>query len=558
MKTTRHYLFSLVLGHASLAVLPATAQETAPADDALRPIAYLNGVTQQTLGDETAALAGEIDALMAELRRNGFPEQSLAKLRQLVDQLGEVGADDMVAIAERLRGLGEDPGADARQTVAGAYVAQQAVESRLKALANKIAVSQLREETVRRLEAIIARQLAAQRETRAASTTGATGTRKELLLTDQRGVGEDLHAFFQAGETLLANLRESVSGGRPAADAPAQPGFAERINAPLLNTYASEALDRLQADNYVEAYARQNALLAELNKILQGILSSQTKEERLSSALMQVAALRQEQEARDRAQEKTDAEEAQAAADEAKLLAAKVAAIDKQAAEAIKKAQEALQKQADEAARNPAAQPPDPSAKPDSATRPKAGDEQVAAVNPAQPPPADPQAAEGEATPGEKPDAANPAQPPPPGEAAAALAAAENALRRELAAEQAREAAAQQQQQMAQNGQTPPAGRDPQSQQQRQQGANEQNQQQQQGRQQPQQGEIQDGRESQSGDDGGYVANKPVDGAGGPAQTVGALRESEREAMQMLQNERYPAEYAPWVRQYWRNLAQDQ
>src|SRR5690606_4351932 len=303
-----------------------------------------------------AELARTIDALMAELQRNGFPEQSLAGLKQLVAQLGDLGGEDMAAIGERLRGLGEDPGIDARRAVTDAYIAQQAVEARLKALAKKIAVRQLREETVRRLETLIARQLSVQRETRAIGTAGVNGNRQQILIADQRGIGEDLDGFFLTGETLPATLRDSVGSNAPAAAE--QPGFIDRANGQLLKPYAAEAIARLQAASYGEAYARQNALLAELNKILQGILSSQTKEERLASALQQIAALKQEQHARDQADKKPDAEEAQKAADEAKLLAAKVASIDQEAAKAVAEAQKALQEQADEAAKNAAQNPP--------------------------------------------------------------------------------------------------------------------------------------------------------------------------------------------------------
>src|SRR5690606_24558052 len=124
---------------------------------------------QENLGNETAELARAINGLMAELERNGFPPQSLGGLNELVSQLGTVGGDDMSAIAARLRKLGETADGDARGTVADAYVAQQAIENRLKNLAQQIAVRQLREQAVNRLEALITRQLATQRETRAVS-----------------------------------------------------------------------------------------------------------------------------------------------------------------------------------------------------------------------------------------------------------------------------------------------------------------------------------------------------------------------------------------------------
>ena len=63
-------------------------------------------------------------------------------------------------------------------------------------------------------------------------------------------------------------------------------------------------------------------------------------------------------------------------------------------------------------------------------------------------------------------------------------------------------------------------------------------------------------RDSSSGGGQTTVANHG-DQTGDPAQVVGALRHDEREAMLTLQQERYPAEYSAWVRQYWRNLAKE-
>ncbi len=586
MNTTRLILSALVLCPGSFVLAQTAPVESA--DDALRPIAYLNGVTQQGLSTETAELARSITALMGELQRNGFPEQSLDGLKQLVAQLGTLGGDDMAAIADRLRGLGEDPGLDAREAVTAAYVAQQAIEARLKALAKKIAVRQLREETVRRLETLIARQLATQRETKSIVNVASPGTRQQLLATDQRGIGDDLEGFFQTGETLLSNLRES-SGAATAEAAGAS--FTERINGALLNTYSSEALDLIEHAKYADAHVRQNLLLAELNRILQGILSSQTKEERLASALMQVSALRQEQEARDKSDKETNPEEAQAAADEAKLLTAKVAAVDKEAAKAVDEAQKVLQKEADaaaEKAKNPATpektSPASKTAKAESeAKTPEAGEtpKVAAAKDPAAKPEsskeqaAQPAAAEAgqqaaAAEPGAKPEAAEPGeaageqtaeakstgekgedkkgegektagQTPAPSEASTALAAAEAALRKELSTEQAKETAAKQLAagknqpgQPNQPGQAQPPSTS----------------------QKPGQ-KSNDGKSSQGGEDSGLVANQGATGTEGPAQSVGALNRAEREAMASLQNERYPAEYAPWVQQYWRNLAQE-
>lgn len=554
--------------HIAAACLLAALPRAHADDAALRPIAYLSGVNQDTLAAETAELARTIDALMAELQRNGFPAQSLAELKQLVAQLGALGGEDMTAIAARLRGLGENTDLDAGDAVTAAYLAQQQIENRLKGLAQRIALRQLRQETVRRLEALIARQLAVQRETRAISAISAIarpGNRQQLLASDQGGVGEDLEAFFQTGETLLVALRDSTAPRATTSESEpdATPGFAERINAPLLNTYVAEALAGIQGGRYNEAHARQNALLAELNRILQGILSSQSKEQRLSTALAQVSALREEQAAReenekkaepeDSEKAKADAEKKQAAADEAKLLAAKVAAIDPEAAKALAEAQKALQEQADEAAKKQAASE---AGEPEKTT--KTEPEKTAAKTPSSPEPGEIQP--GEKQPGEKEnqvasaeqpapseqagekqngEKSDPAAKPTPSEALAALAKAEAALRQELASTQAKDSA-DNEKQLAKDGSQP-------SQSQQAKDANT-----------PQ--NTQQGSEltaSGGGDGQGLVANRPGD-VDGPAQTVGALQREEREAMLTLQNERYPAEYSTWVQQYWRNLAQDQ
>ncbi|MBC8041074.1 MAG: hypothetical protein H7Y06_11060, partial [Opitutaceae bacterium] len=113
-------LRSLVIGHSSLVISSVAAAAT---DDALRPIAFQNGVNQQALGAETAALAREITTLIEELQRNGFPLQSLNALTELAAQLQALGGTEMSGIAARLRKLGESAQADPRATATEAYVA---------------------------------------------------------------------------------------------------------------------------------------------------------------------------------------------------------------------------------------------------------------------------------------------------------------------------------------------------------------------------------------------------------------------------------------------------
>lgn len=572
MKTTRVLFSSLVLSSAAVAAT----------DDALRPIAFQNGVNQQALGTETAALAREITALIEELQRNGFPLQSLNALTELAAQLQSLGGTEMSGIAARLRKLGESAQADPRATATEAYLAQQAIETRLKTLARQISIQQLREETARRLEALITRQLAIQRETKAIATAKPDAERQRLLESDQSGIGEDLATFFQTGENLLARLRETSA--TPAA---ATQTFAERINAPLLTTLSTEAVTELKGKRYPTAYGRQESLVVELRKILQGILSSLPKEQRLASALQQVSALLQQQQAADQAQTPATPETNQQAADQAQNLANQVAPLSPQAAAALQQAQAALQ--------NPQSTPPPSNS--------QAQNQQAAQPTPpnqagAQQAANQPQNPQGQQAASQQPNQAaqaDPAQPEPgsqqkgdpeqgqpnPSAATAALAAAQAALQNALAQAQQQnsqqgqqpgqpqgqqQAGAQQQPGQPQNGQQQTAQGQQQSGQQ-----SGQQQQQGQGRQTAQNGQQQlgsgqlqangqppgdrvgDGR----GDAQNQIANHGPD-AQGSAETVGALRREEREAFTALQGERYPAEYSAWVQQYWRNLARDQ
>ena len=503
------------------------------AEDALRPIAYQNGVNQDALGAETAELARSINALIDELQRNGFPPQSLAGLNDLVAQLGALGAADMSAIATRLRGLGENTKTDSRGTVSEVYVAQQAIETRLKALAQQIALRQLREEAVHRLEALIARQLAAQRETQALASVRSPGPRQSLLESDQSGVSEDLDGFFQTGETLLTRLQARITGtaAAPAAPAPAS-GFAERVNATALSAFSSEALEQIKGRHYAEASARQEALLVELKKLLQGMLSSLPKDQRLASALQQVAALRQQETARQENGQKPDAQADQAAADRAQLLAAQIAPVNPEAAADLANAQKALQSSATKGA--PATPAPATPATPGS--KPPATPSSTAPATASASPPTPPaSAAKPSGTSGATPPPASPSSPSSPSDpsksaaaradALAALTRAEAALRQQLASTQAEQPPGSATGSPDASSQPPmPGNRPPQN--------------------------------SSSGGGQTTVANHG-DLTGGPAQVVGALQHDDREAMLTLQQERYPAEYSAWVRQYWRNLAKE-
>lgn len=581
MKSSRNRRHAVAAACVLLASLHVRAD-----DEALRPIAFQNGVNQQTLGAETADLARELTALIDELQRNGFPLQSLSGLTELATQLNSLGGTEMTAIAQRLRKLGENAQADPRATATEAYIAQQAIETRLKTLARQISIQQLREEAARRLEALIGRQIAIQRETRAIASVKPDAERQRLLESDQSGIGEDLATFFQTGENLLARLRENdaspaarppappspatpAAPGAPAAAPAGQPTFAERINGPYLTTLSSEAVDHLKGKRYPDAYGRQEALIVELRKILQNILSSLPKEQRLASALQQVSALRQQEEAR--AETKTATPETnQAAADQAQNLANQVAPLSPEAAAALQSAQNALQ---NPAAGQPA--PPPPAASRQTAATPPSAKPQTPAATPPR------QASAPQTAPPQPAPKTQNGQKSPPS-AAQSLATAEAALRTALTQAQSESANSQNQAGQppasAQGNPPPQPGKNGPQQAGNQQPGQPQNQP---GQPQPGQGRPpqpgQPGRqnaqlgqdgvppgqqqgEPQSSGNGGtqtQIAGHGPDSAG-PAQVVGALRREEREAFNALQNERYPAEYSAWVQQYWRNLAQDQ
>jgi hypothetical protein len=573
MKNTRSRL-ALVIGHSSL-VISSTAFLAAD-DAALRPIAFQNGVNQQSLGAETAELARTINALIDELQRNGFPVQSLNVITEHAAQLNSLGGTEMTAIASRLRRLGENAQADPRATATEAYLAQQAIETRLKTLARQISIQQLREEAARRLEALITRQLAIQRETRGIATAKANAERQRILESDQSGIGEDLATFFQTGENLLARLREGDAPvAKPAATsataptASAGPTFAERINGTYLTTLSTEAVDHLKGKRYPDAYGRQEALIAELRKILQGILSSLPKEQRLASALQQVAALRQQEESR--AQNKTETPESkQAAADQAKNLASQVAPLSPEAAEALN--------QAAKETKTDTSTPPDQKSASKDQDKDKSKDQ---SKDQAKDQSKSQQASTSES--GKKSDTPNDEQPPatppdsqpetPSSAAAKSLAAAESALQKALTQAQNEAAKGQNQPgpntpQQAQNGQPTPGqqtqgqqkpgpGQGQQPPQPNQQGQGEQTAQAGQSNQPPGTNQRQTSSGGGTGDAQDQITGHGPN-SGDPAQVVGALRREEREAFNALQNERYPAEYSAWVQQYWRSLAQDQ
>lgn len=574
MNTSRRLFRTVVIGYSASVI----SSSVFAADDALRPIAFQNGVNQQALGTETADLAREITSLIEELQRNGFPVQSLSALTELAAQLNALGGTEMSAIAQRLRKLGENAQADPRATATEAYIAQQAIETRLKTLARQISIQQLREEAARRLESLITRQLAIQRETKAIASAKPNAERQRILESDQSGISEDLATFFQTGENLLARLRENDAPSAtraPDAAASAGPTFTERVNGTYLNTLSAEAVDHLKGKRYPDAYGRQEALIAELRKILQGILSSLPKEQRLASALQQVSALLQQQQANAQAPTPPTPQTNQQAADQAQNLANQVAPLSPEAAAALQQAQQALQ--------NPPANQPqqnhqNPSAQQQAANQQQQPNTQQNNQTASTQPPATPPQS------GQQPSQQSqpPAQ-PPQSAATAALTQAQTALQNALTQAQQQsqhagqqhaaqpgqqpgqqQAGQQQQPGQPQSGQQPPNGQQQAGAQQPGQPQNGQNQQQ----GQPQQ-TAQTGRDGQSpnqqtgsqtstsGDAQNQIAGHGPD-SGDPAQVVGALRREEREAFTALQGERYPAEYSAWVQQYWRNLAQDQ
>jgi Ca-activated chloride channel family protein len=601
MKLPRSRSLPLAAACAVFASAPVQAAD----DAALRPIAFQNGVNQQSLGAETAELARAIDELINELQRNGFPVQSLAGLSELATQLNSLGGGEMTAIAARLRRLGENAQTDPRATAAEAYLAQQAIETRLKSLARQISIQQLREETARRLETLIARQVAIQRETRAIATTSADADRQRLLESDQNGIGEDLSSFFQTGENLLSRLRENTTTAAPGSTpAPAAgPSFSDRINGAYLNTLCGEAVEHLKSKRYPDAYARQGALIVELRKILLGILSSLPKEQRLANALQEVSALRQQEEARAKTETVTE-ESKQAAADQAQNLADQVAAISPEAAAELKEAAKEILETPTAPETPTPPTPPTPPEEKDKDKKKKKKEkgqekesEKVVGKEASQTPTEKTSTTEtpGKAKPEEEAAATKtPAEPPETGTeakspAAESLAKAEAALQKALTQAQAQAAAAKPQspgqqqtgkeQQTAQGQQQ--QGQQQQNGQQQNQTAQQQNQngQQQNDQQQNQNGQQQANNQSQGENQqqqdgnnanmdanesgGGYAdSSKQLRGVGpnarGPAQVVGALRSEERDAFNALQNERYPAEYSAWVQQYWRNLAQEQ
>jgi hypothetical protein len=407
------------------------------------------------VGNETAELARQLTKLAEELERNGFPKESLGGLTDFIKNLDTLGATEMNALAKQLRDAAQT-GGDITAVVANVYAAQQTVQSRLAQLSHQLVLQKLREEAIRRLEKLILRQLAAQRETRALGTLRrADDTRDKLLFSDQTGIGTELSAFLDTGDTLLSKIRGGVEAPlEPAASK--EPSFAEKVNAPRLNGLAAEAVAALGKKGYVEAFQRQQALLDELRRLLQSILSSQSEQQRLSAALQQLAAMQQAA---------ATTQDKQAAADQAQLLASQIAPVNAEAAAAL------------------------------------------ATTSPTEPP------------------------------SEAAMAAAQAAMQQQLAQAQAAAQAAA--------AQPPQPGTGPSQQAGSGQG----------GPPLP----PSDQPSNQSGDSGFGATNGLIAGSGAGATAsdfaLGAIAPQDAAAMEVLQNERAPSEYAGWINQYWRNLA---
>ncbi|MBC8039745.1 MAG: hypothetical protein H7Y06_04315, partial [Opitutaceae bacterium] len=281
---TLHYTLGLLF------VTSALAQN----DDALRPAAYQGSVAQDNLVKDTQQLSTELTALVGELERNGFTGTTLEEVQALTKVLEEVGGADMVEIAAKLRAAAKGKtNQSGTAALTDAYTAQQQVETRLRTIARQLALRQMRETLISQIQKLIVRQILTQKNT-AGLNAQSPADRIKLTVSDQTAIGSDLTGIFDAGESLLAKLKEGKTPTAANTDA-VQPTFTDKVNGMLITSLAQEAIANLQKNNFPQATRGQQSLVAELQRILQSIISSQPKTERVAAALNAVKALQAQQ-----------------------------------------------------------------------------------------------------------------------------------------------------------------------------------------------------------------------------------------------------------------------
>jgi len=268
---------------------PAMAQE----NNAVKTKAYQNSVAQDQLRTQTRRLREEMSRMLEEFRNNPSATAEIAQAEAAMEKLAKLSDQEMLEVVQSLREASRSDGADAKNKLVSASADQKNIQATLRLLSDKMALFKDETSIQQRINELVLRQLANQRQTRNLSD----GTVRDwevktvfpVALSEQDAIRTEVHLFLETLKQLAENPAVNARQTFAAMLASSQSARIE----PLTDASSKE----LAAKNFPEALGNEGLVVAALQGMIEILNKARSGEERLQAAaakMKELAALQKQ------------------------------------------------------------------------------------------------------------------------------------------------------------------------------------------------------------------------------------------------------------------------
>lgn len=272
----------------ALALAQGPSSSLAQESTSTRSAAYQSSVAQDQLRAQTKRLKEDMLRMLEEFRQNPAAAAEVAQAQAALEKLGSLSDKEMLAVVQSLREASRVEAVDEAKTkMVAASNDQKQIQSALQALSDRMTLFRDEASIQQRLNSLVLRQLAAQRQSR--NLTDGTVRDWEvktvfpITVSEQEALKTEINLLLETLKKLAAN---------PASTA--RQTFANVLAAGQnlkIETLVASAVTDLSAKNYPGAIDNQGKVVAGLQNLIDVLNKAKTDEERMQAAATKVKEL---------------------------------------------------------------------------------------------------------------------------------------------------------------------------------------------------------------------------------------------------------------------------
>lgn len=250
-------------------------------ENATRSAAYQGSVAQDQLRAQTRRLKADINRMLEEFSKNPAAAEEVAQARAALEKLDNLSEKEMLAVVQTMREASRAEGTgEAKTKLVAASNDQKQIQAVLRALSDKMTLAKDESSIQQRLNDLLIRQLANQRQAKNLSD----GTVRDwevktflpVTVSGQEAMKTEINLLMETLKKLATN---PASTGRQTFASILMAGQ----NAQVENLASNAAAD-LAAKKYADAIDKEGKVISALQIMVEALNKTKTEEERMQAA----------------------------------------------------------------------------------------------------------------------------------------------------------------------------------------------------------------------------------------------------------------------------------